>query len=73
MLEQRQQTSVAAEDQWVIFGINACALATCTGRKSQIARISVVIFPPTQPPAPLESAPLRIICIYKDNSISVLM
>ena len=44
MLEQRQQTSVAAEDQWAIFGINPCALATCMGSKSRIATISVVIF-----------------------------
>ena len=44
MLEQRQQTSVAAEDQWVTFGINACALATCSSSKSRIARQSDVIF-----------------------------
>ena len=49
MLEQHQQTSVPAESNWTVFGINACALATCMDSKTQIARISVVIFPPTYP------------------------
>ena len=68
MLEQRQQTSVATKDQWAIFWINACVLATCSSSKNRIARQSVVIFLPTQTPAPPESAPLEIICMYNDNS-----